>query len=59
VPAACNVFSTDVNDWMYAKITEHTWGRIEGVLDCAFDLFRFAIAWLGRKPEPGRRESDH
>ena len=29
------------------------------MLDCAFDLFRFAIAWLGGEPESGRRESDN
>jgi hypothetical protein len=29
------------------KIIVLTWGRIDEVLGCAFDLFRLAIAWLG------------
>ena len=42
-----------------AKTTVPTWGRIDVVLGCAFDLFRFAMAWLGAEPGTGRRESDN
>ena len=47
---------------MDAKRIVHTCGRIEELLGCAFDLFRFAMVCLdgwGEKPELGRRESDN
>ena len=43
---------------MEGKRTVHTCGRIDELVCCAFDLFRFVMVG-GEKPEVGRRESDN
>ena len=45
VHVACNVFSTDVKEFeiVCEEVELLTWGRIDEVLCCAFDLFRLAM----------------